>query len=261
MRILIALITTIIVISSNAQAYDNWCPNASEINYRAILAADNLDFLEQEVHYFNSNRRRIIYQIQGLRGFINNLINITDFDGNDCYNIQAHFYRADRRLRNLSRVINRRVLRNSRAPIRASWDTFVRSFIELENAVINLDAGYRFPRGPFYRRYFPSYRRFFPVVRLGRRIIRNNRRVRINRRPRLERRERRLDRRERRLERRERRFNRRSYRRNPNRNPNRNINSNPNRNPNRNINSNPNRNPNSNPGTRSNSRRNRRSGN
>jgi len=232
MKFLIAMITSLIIFSNTTHAFDQWCPQAPEVNYRATLAVDNIDYLEDEVRFYYSNRTRgAIGYIQGLRGVLNNLIRITDFDQSNCYSIQASFYTADWQLRSLSRIINRLLARRPQAPVKSTWETFVRSFIKLESVIIELGGGYNFPRGPFYRRYFPGFRRFFPAVRPGRR-------------------ERRLDRRERRLERRGRRLDgrtgRRNINRNPNRNPNRNMNRNPNRNPNRNMNRNPNRNPNRN---------------
>ena len=265
MKFLIAMITSLIIFSSTTHAFDQWCPQAPEVNYRATLAVDNINFLEDEVRFYYSNRTRgAIGYIQGLRGILNNLIRITDFDHSNCYSIQANFYTADWQLRNLSMAINSLLSRRPQAPVKSTWDTFVRSFIELERVIIELGGGYDFPRGPFYRRYFPGFRRYFPPARPGRRfgprrnfprrrVIRGTRATvdrgnRVRRERRLDRRERRLDRRERRLDRRERRTNSR-----------RNINRNPNRNSNRNINRNPNRNSNRNPGSRRNgSRRNRR---
>lgn len=255
MKFIIAMITTLVIFSAKTHAFDQWCPQAPEVNYRATLAVDNINFLEEEVRYYYSNRTRgAIGAIQGLRGVLNQLVRITDFDQVNCYTIQANFYTADWQLRALSDSINRLLARRTHPPVQSTWNTFVRSFIELERVIIELGGGYDFPRGPFYRRYFPGFRRYFPRIRPGRRVIRRNlppRRVirsrsgtvdrgsrsRVRRERRLERRERRLDRRERRLDRRERRVEGRSGRRN--------INRNPNRNPNRNINRNPNRNPNS----------------
>ena len=254
MKFLIAMITSLIIFSNTTHAFDQWCPQAPEVNYRATLAVDNIDYLEDEVRFYYSNRTRgAIGYIQGLRGVLNNLIRITDFDQSNCYSIQASFYTADWQLRSLSRIINRLLARRPQAPVKSTWETFVRSFIKLESVIIELGGGYNFPRGPFYRRYFPGFRRFFPAVRPGRRGPRINpgRRLGPGRTGRLQRRERRLDRRERRLERRGRRLDGRTGRRN--------INRNPNRNPNRNMNGNPNRNPNRNPGSRrNNSRRDRR---
>ena len=62
MKNLIVFLTAIIVFSSSAKAFDQWCPQSSEINYRATMAVDNLEFLEEEVRFFNSYRRRIINQ-------------------------------------------------------------------------------------------------------------------------------------------------------------------------------------------------------
>ena len=216
MKALFLLLATIFFLSNSAKAFDQWCAQSPEINYRATLAVDNLEFLEEDVRFYHSRRRRLINEIQGLRGFLNNLISITDSEYSNCRNIQSHFYRVDFRLRDLTRRMNRRLLDRQNSPVQSSWDTFVRSFIELETAVLSAEDNYRAPRGPIYRRYFPSYRRYFPVRR-GRVIYRwdnsrgsstvvirrGGRRSRYS--DRLDRRERRLDRRERRINRRERR--------------------------------------------------------
>ena len=87
MKFLIAMITSLIIFQAQPMHLTSGAL-ASEVNYRATLAVDNINFLEDEVRFYYSNRTRgAIGYIQGLRGILNNLIRITDFDHSNCYSI------------------------------------------------------------------------------------------------------------------------------------------------------------------------------
>ena len=237
MKFIIAMITSLIIFSSNTHAFDSWCPQSSEVNYRATLAVDNINYLEDEIRFYFSHRNAgAIGHINGLRNILSNLIRVTDFDQTSCFTIQSHFYTADWQVRSLSNTIRGLLSRRPHAPVKSTWETFVRSFIELEAVIIELGGDFHFPRGPFYRRYFPGFRQYFPGIHPGRRgygrgYRRGNRRVHPPRRRVIRSTTGTVDRGG---VGRGRRPSRRTVERNPNPNPNRNINRNPRRNANRN---------------------------
>jgi len=207
MKKIILFISFVILFSNTTQAYDNSCPRSSEINYRASVALGNLELIEDEVHFFRRNRAVFMREIEGAKRFFYNLLQITQSSYATCRTIQSNFYHVDHNIRGLRILITRRLQRNPYSPILVPWDSFIRSYIELQVAVAGSDNG---------------------SVRRGR-VIRGSRtRVIRPRRPRRGDRFDRSNRRNRRHERRYRRENRRRHYRNPNPNPNPNRNPNPN---------------------------------
>lgn len=144
---------------SMTSAHAQWCTSSDKINIESEIALDNLEVLETEISYFYPQRSHLTHiDITSLKSVISNINYLSLNSDYNCIEIKRTFYSSDLNIKNLSRTLKSYMTVDSYdSPISPFWNTFLNSFLVLEQSIEQTPGRYVPPRGPYYRVYFPGF--------------------------------------------------------------------------------------------------------